>query len=229
MGKDFIQGPWSKSKSELHINLLELEAVFLTVKHFLPVLKKKIVLIRSDSTTVCQYVNRQGGTKSPPLCYRTWDLWNFALENNMYLKAAHILGSLNISTDQLSRVRVRPTEWQMHKVVANIASDLGDTPDRPICIQGEQTDSSLFFLDSTPRCIGNRCSVNLLGRNVYICVPCNMSHTQSSATYGAVSLSDYSHCTKMASQALVPRPSKIPDSMSRNYLCGQTCYNSPQQ
>ena len=42
-----------------------------------------------------------------------------------------------------------------------------------------------------------------------------MSHTQSSATYGAVSLSDYSHCTKMASQALVPRPSKIPDSMSK--------------
>ena len=73
VGKEFIQGTWSNSQSELHINLLELEAVFLTVKHFLPVLNNKNVLIRSNSTTVCQYVNRQGGTKSPPLCYRTWD------------------------------------------------------------------------------------------------------------------------------------------------------------
>ena len=64
VGKDFIQGTWSKSQCELHINLLELEAVFLTVKHFLPVLKNKNVLIRSDSTIVCQYVNRQGGHSS---------------------------------------------------------------------------------------------------------------------------------------------------------------------
>ena len=128
VGKDFIQGTWSKSQSELHINLLELEAVFLTVKHFLPVLKNKNVLIRSDSTTVCQYVNRQGGTKSPPLCYRTWDLWNFALENNMHLKAAHILGARNILADQLSRVRVRPTEWQMHKVVVQTLFQIWGTP-----------------------------------------------------------------------------------------------------
>ena len=85
VGKDLIHGTWSKSQSELHINLLELEAVFLTVKHFLPVLKNKNVLIRSDSTTVWQYVNRQGGTKSPPLCYRIWDLWNCS-KNNMHLK-----------------------------------------------------------------------------------------------------------------------------------------------
>ena len=128
VGKDFIQGTWSKSQSELHINLLELEAVFLTVKHFLPVLKNKNVLIRSNSTTVCQYVNRQGGTKLPPLCYRTWDLWNFALENNMHLKAVHILGALNIFADQLSRVRVRPTEWQMHKVVVQTLFQIWGTP-----------------------------------------------------------------------------------------------------
>ena len=106
VGKDFIQGTWTRSLLGLHINLLELEAVFLTVKHFLPVIKNKNVLIRS-----CQYVNRQGGTKYPPLCYSIWVLRNFVLENNMHLKAAHILGSLNIFTDQLSRQRVWPKEW----------------------------------------------------------------------------------------------------------------------
>ena len=144
VGKDFIQGTWSKSQSELHINLLELEAVFLTVKHFLPVLKNKNVLIRSDSTTVCQYVNRQGGTKSPPLCYRTWDLWNFALENNMHLKAAHILGARNILADQLSRVRVRPTEWQMHKVVVQTLFQIWGTPLIDLFASKENKQTSVF-------------------------------------------------------------------------------------
>ena len=144
VGKDFIQGTCSKSKSELHINLLELEAVFLTVKHFLPVLKNKNVLIRSNSTTVCQYVNRQGGTKSPPLCYRTWDLWNFSLENNMHLKALHILGALNIFTDQLSLVRVRPTKWQMHKVVVQTLFQIWGTPLIDLFASKEHKQTPLF-------------------------------------------------------------------------------------
>ena len=129
--------------------------------------------------------------------------------------SAHIGSSEHLGRPIKSRVSTTYRMANAQSSSTNTVSDLGDTPDRPICIQGEQTDSSLLFLDSTPRCIGNRCSVNLLGRNVCICVPSNMSYTQSTATYGAVSLSDYSHCTKMASQALVPRPSKIPDSMSK--------------
>ena len=52
----------------------------------------------------------------------------FALENNMHLKAAHILGALNIFADQLSRVRVQPTEWQMHKVVVQTLFQIRGTP-----------------------------------------------------------------------------------------------------
>ena len=133
----------------------------------------------------------------------------------MHLKAAHILGSLNTFADQLSQ----PTECQIHKVVVkSLFLDLGDAPDRPICIQGGQTDSSLLFLDSTLRCISNRCSVNLLGSNVCICEPSNLSYTRNSATYGAVSLAEYSHCTKMASHAVVPTPSKISLSMSKETI-----------
>ena len=123
VGKDFIQGTWTRSLLELYINLLELEAVFLPVKHFLPVIKNKNVLIRS-----CQYVNRQGGTNYPPLCYSIWVLRNFVLENNMHLKAAHILGSLNIFIDQLSRERVWPKEWQIHKKVVQALFQIWGTP-----------------------------------------------------------------------------------------------------
>ena len=82
VGKHFIQGIWSESQQELHINLLELETVFLTLKHFLPLLENKNILVRSNSTTVVQYINKQGWTRSLPLCYRTWDLWNFAINKS---------------------------------------------------------------------------------------------------------------------------------------------------
>ena len=176
VGKDFIQGTWTRSLSELHINLLELEAVFLTVKHFLLVLKNKHVLIRS-----CQYVNRQGGTKYPPLSYSIWVLRKFALENNMHLKAAHILGSLNIFMDQLSRERVWPKEWQIHKIVVQTLFQIWGTPLIELFASKENKQTPVLFFDSTPRCISNRCSVNLLGRNVYpqIClIPKVLQHME---------------------------------------------------
>ena len=104
-----IQGFWSEEQKELHINCLELEAVILTIKNFLPQLRNQCVLVRSDNTTVIQYICRQGGTRSPQLCYKTWDLWQLAIKNNIILKAAHIAGKLNILPDQLSRIVIRPT------------------------------------------------------------------------------------------------------------------------
>ena len=112
-----IQGFWSEEQKELHINCLELEAVILTIKNFLPQLRNQCVLVRSDNTTVIQYICRQGGTRSPQLCYKTWDLWQLAIKNNIILKAAHIAGKLNILPDQLSRIVIRPTEWTLNDTV----------------------------------------------------------------------------------------------------------------
>ena len=112
-----IQGFWSEEQKELYINCLELEAVILTIKNFLSQLRNQCVLVRSDNTTVIQYICRQGGTRSPQLCYKTWDLWQLAIKNNIILKAAHIAGKLNILPDQLSRIVIRPTEWTLNDTV----------------------------------------------------------------------------------------------------------------
>ena len=117
IGNQFVQGTWSVAQKKLHINVLELEAVFLTLKHFQSILRGQNVLVRSDSTTVVQYLNKQGGTRSPQMCYRTWDLWNWAIENQMHIKAAHILGRKNQLADQLSRNRVLPTEWTLNRTI----------------------------------------------------------------------------------------------------------------
>jgi hypothetical protein len=60
--KETFQGIWSKKESLLHINVLEMEAVMLSihVQHFLPKLVSKNVLIRLDNSTVVRCINKQG-------------------------------------------------------------------------------------------------------------------------------------------------------------------------
>lgn len=85
-------------------------AVFFTLKHFQRQIQNKTVFTRCDNTTVVQYINKQGGTIYSCLCYQTWDLWNWAISQNIKLKAAHIAGRLNVFADHLSRVKIRQTE-----------------------------------------------------------------------------------------------------------------------
>lgn len=111
------QGVWSQTEQSSHINLLEMEAVLRTLKHFLPLLKNQSVMIRCDNITVVQFLNNFGGTKSAPLCYKTWELWHLAIQNNIRLKAAYLAGHLNTLADQLSRVKIQPTEWSLNNQV----------------------------------------------------------------------------------------------------------------
>ena len=63
-----INGPWRGRWGFQHINLLELRAVCLALKHCLPRLKGQHVIVRTDSTVTAAYINRQGGLGSPALC-----------------------------------------------------------------------------------------------------------------------------------------------------------------
>ena len=60
------RGTWSLPESKLHINHLELKAVFLALKEFQDLCLNNIVLVATDSTVVA-YINKEGGMKSGPL------------------------------------------------------------------------------------------------------------------------------------------------------------------
>ena len=55
------RGTWSLPKSKLHINHLELKAVFLALKEFQDLCSNNIVLVATDNTTVVAYINKEGG------------------------------------------------------------------------------------------------------------------------------------------------------------------------
>ncbi|KAI2653807.1 enzymatic polyprotein [Labeo rohita] len=61
------RGLWSGHQLTWHINCLEMLAVFLALKHFLPDLRDRHVLVRTDNTAVVSYINHQGGLRSRPL------------------------------------------------------------------------------------------------------------------------------------------------------------------
>ena len=54
-------GSWPSSMKGCHINLLELEAVFLALKEFKLFIQNKHILVCTDNTTVACYVNKGGG------------------------------------------------------------------------------------------------------------------------------------------------------------------------
>ena len=78
-------------ESKLHINYLELKAVFLALQEFQDLCMHKIVLVETDNTTVVSYINREGGMRSGPLCALPWGILTWCARNQVTLKARHRL------------------------------------------------------------------------------------------------------------------------------------------
>lgn len=88
-------GSWSIHEQHLHINCVEMMAVCLALKTFLPALKGHRILVRSDNTTVVAYINHQGGLRSCPLYRMTRCLLFWAQSKLLSLQAVPVPGILN--------------------------------------------------------------------------------------------------------------------------------------
>lgn len=122
-------GLWGHSHRGLHINHLELQAVFLALQAFLPQVHGRHVLVATDNTSVVAYINHQGGTHSAGLLQGTLHLLTWCNTHNIQLRARHIPGKLNVIADRLSRSQqVIPTEWKLHPQVVQALFQLWGTP-----------------------------------------------------------------------------------------------------
>ena len=100
------RGTWSLPESKLHINHLELKAVFLALKEFQSFCCNKTVLIATDNTTLVAYINKEGGggMKSGSLCALLWRVLSWCTRKQVTLRARHIPGRMNVIADKLSRL-----------------------------------------------------------------------------------------------------------------------------
>ncbi|TKS65234.1 hypothetical protein D9C73_027835 [Collichthys lucidus] len=112
-----VRGRWSQALQRLHINVLELSAVFLSLKHFLPFLSGRHVLVRTDNTTTVAYINRQGGLRSRVLHTLARKLILWSSLHFRSLRATLVPGTLNTGADLLSRGAPMYGEWMLHPQV----------------------------------------------------------------------------------------------------------------
>jgi len=114
MDDQTAQGDWSKPERDLHINILELKAVFLALQEFRELCTGHTVLVATDNTTVVAYINKQGGMRSGPLCALLWRTLTWCTKHQISLRARHIPGRLNVIADKLSRLgQTIPTQWSL--------------------------------------------------------------------------------------------------------------------
>ena len=112
-------GVWSAQEKLLHINLLEMKALFLALQAFQEIVSGHHVTAMCDNSTVVAYVNKQGGTVSRPLCLLTSRLLRWAESFDVHLEARYLPGESNVLADVLSRRgQVVGTEWSLHPLVA---------------------------------------------------------------------------------------------------------------
>ncbi|XP_078497067.1 uncharacterized protein LOC144753171 [Lissotriton helveticus] len=118
MGDAEIRGLWSPAEARLHINLLELRAIRLALKAFLPSVRGSVVQVFTDNTTAMWYCNKQGGVGSWILCQEALCLWQWLERQGVTLVAQHLAGSLNARADELSRRCMMDHEWRLNSDVA---------------------------------------------------------------------------------------------------------------
>ena len=113
-----VRGSWSLPESKLHINYVELKAVFLALKEFQDLCTYKLVLVATDNTTVVSYINKEGGMRSGPLCAVLWRISTWCTSYQVTLRARYIPGGLNVVADKLSRLgQTIQTEWSLLREV----------------------------------------------------------------------------------------------------------------
>ena len=124
-----FHGVWTEDQSRLHINVLEMKAIFLSLSRAVHKVKNSTVLVSTDNTTVVAYIRRQGGTHSTVLSEELWNVLNLCLAHNIQLLAKHIPGRFNTLADQMSRIdKPISTELSLNQQIANKIFQIMDFP-----------------------------------------------------------------------------------------------------
>lgn len=124
-----VSGLWSPLELEDHINVLEMRAVLLALRHFIEVVQGQPLLIATDNSTVVAYLQNQGGTHSYPLFLLCREILLFCNRIDTSLTVRHVPGRQNLVADLLSRSQ-NPvnTEWELHPAVFQQIILLWDRP-----------------------------------------------------------------------------------------------------
>lgn len=106
------KGTWTVEEAKLHINELELLALFFGLKSFIKGAGYHIIC-HVDNTTAISYINKFGGCRSTYSHSIAKLIWQFCEENGHWLTATYIHTKANKLADQLSRGSINEHDFSL--------------------------------------------------------------------------------------------------------------------
>lgn len=116
-GENSINGRWEQHELQLHINVLEMMAVFYTLKGLFNATENVHFKVLCDNTTAVTYLNKGGGTWSDNCNVVSRLIWDWCQVRGNWISLTHIPGSLNKEADFASRNFTDDSEWGLNKLI----------------------------------------------------------------------------------------------------------------
>lgn len=193
------------------------------------------MLIRTDNTTVMQYLNRWRGEICRALSFNMGNMVSstreiYVSESSPYCRKEKYIDRQSESMEgQANRVGIEQVKCGQDFLY------LGSSIDRSVCHSREQESSDILFLAPTLSSICDRCAFSGMDQYVYICLSANGIDSKSVAVYETVSVSDNPDSTSVAKTNFVPEIVEIADcSAAETPICeqsvvtGEVCDSTPR-
>ena len=200
------RGSWSLPESKLHINYLELKAVFLALKEFQDLCTDKIVLVATDNTTVVSYINKEGGMMTGPIM-ENLDLVYQETSNSQ--SPTH-----SRPAERGSRQAIQTRPDHPNRVVCssrglpNNMQQVAPASNRPICHEVQQQVTSVCVTGTGSYGYSSGCAKSAMGGSGRICLPTSSHLGQSDGKVAGLPMQEnHSDCSGVAQHALVLGPS----------------------
>ena len=113
----FCQGTWEGRDCQSHINRKEILAGHRSIRAMMQ--QGDYVHLSLDNMTAVSFVNRQGGTRSRPLCLAAMDLWQTVLSRGGWVRATWVPREDNQLSDLLSKTALQTWDFSLHRAVAD--------------------------------------------------------------------------------------------------------------
>ncbi|VDI12490.1 Hypothetical predicted protein [Mytilus galloprovincialis] len=200
-------GLWSGAQLEEHINLLEMRAVFLSLRQFQAVIQGQSLLVATDNSTVVAYLQNQGGTHSFSLYHLSKEILLLCHSLNIF-SVSETCSRQSKSSGGCSLPFPCSSEHRMGNSSISVSGDhssLGSSSYRSFCHQSESQIGDLRFSHSRRESLGSRCYDPILEGNVQLHVPSFSSSSKDLAQDSEGSLQDHSYCSGLVKTVLVPR------------------------
>ena len=104
---------WSHVEAKEHINYLELLAAFLSLQTFARKKTNLHVRLMIDNTSAVSIINHMGTSHSVKCNALAKTVWEWCIERQIWISAAHIPGRDNFIADFESRHNERESEWML--------------------------------------------------------------------------------------------------------------------